>query len=82
MNALLAKLGLAEHNPGACIGPDAWITDPAGTSLISYNPATGEPIASVAQATRATYERVAQAARLLGYVPNRMARAIVTASTT
>ncbi|MBK7782730.1 MAG: aldehyde dehydrogenase family protein [Ardenticatenia bacterium] len=62
MNALLAKLGLAEHNPGACIGPDAWITDPAGTPLISYNPATGEPIASVAQATRATYERVAQAA--------------------
>ncbi len=62
MNTLLARLGLAEHNPGACLGPDGWIEDPAGTALVSYNPATGEPIATVAQATRATYERVAQAA--------------------
>jgi aldehyde dehydrogenase (NAD+) len=62
MNALLSRLGLAAHNPGACTGPNGWITDPAGTPLVSYNPSTGEPIASVAQATRATYDRVAAAA--------------------
>jgi len=58
MNALLEKLGLRAVNPGACTGPDNWITDPAGQELVSYNPATGEPIAKVVQATAATYDAV------------------------
>src|SRR3972149_5631050 len=58
MRALLEKLHLQEVNPGACSGPDAWLSDPAGKVLVSYNPATGEPIAGVVQATAAAYESV------------------------
>jgi len=62
MRSLLEKLSLAEVNPGACTGRDGWITDPAGSKLVSSNPATGRPIATVIQATPATYERVVQRA--------------------
>ncbi len=58
MKALLDKLNLNATNPGACTGPDGWVTDPAGKALVSYNPATGEAIASVIQATAAGYETV------------------------
>ncbi len=58
MKALLTKLNLQETNPGACYGPAGWLSDPYGTELISYNPTTGEPIASVIQATPAIYEQV------------------------
>src|SRR5262245_51307241 len=58
MKALLEKLNLKELNPGACTGPDGWITDPDGTTLVSNNPATGEAIASVVQASLNTYETV------------------------
>src|SRR4051812_1680688 len=58
MNPLLEKLHLTDLNPGACTGPDGWISDPNGKKLISYNPATGEPIASIVQATAATYDAV------------------------
>lgn len=63
MQSLLEKLHLQEVNPGACTGPDGWITDPNGTRLVSYNPTTGEPIASVVQATAATYDCVVEAAQ-------------------
>jgi len=63
MQSLLHKLGLAAVNPGACTGPGAWITDPAGSRLTSYNPGTGEAIAEVAQATGATYDVVVAAAQ-------------------
>lgn len=56
--ALLKKLSLKEVNPGACYGPAGWIADPHGQELISYNPATGDPIAKVVQAGSETYERV------------------------
>jgi aldehyde dehydrogenase (NAD+) len=59
--ALLKKLNIKELNAGACSGPDAWIEDPKGKELVSYNPATGEPIAKVQQVTAKTYERVAAA---------------------
>ncbi|MEK6587654.1 MAG: aldehyde dehydrogenase family protein [Chloroflexota bacterium] len=62
MDSLLKKLKLSETNPGACTGPDDWISDPAGKELVSYNPTTSEPIAKVTQATSATYERVAATA--------------------
>ena len=63
MKALLEKLGIEEINPGGCSGPDAWITDPKGEELVSYNPANGEPIARVIQATADTYEQVASKAQ-------------------
>ncbi len=56
--ALLSRLQLSDVNPGACSGPDRWITDPAGTPLVSTNPSTGEPIARVVQATAESYERI------------------------
>ncbi len=58
MKALLDKLHLKDINPGACTGPDGWIKDPKGEKLVSYNPTTGEPIASVIQAAEETYNRV------------------------
>ncbi len=58
MKALLDKLNLTATNLGACTGADGWISDPAGKPLVSYNPATGEAIASVIQATAASYETV------------------------
>ena len=60
--ALLEKLNIEEINPGACTGPDAWIKDPGGKELVSYNPATGEPIAKVLQATPKVYDEVASTA--------------------
>jgi aldehyde dehydrogenase (NAD+) len=61
--ALFAKLQLQPVNPGACSGPDGWISDPAGQPLISYNPSTGEALGTVVQATGTTYDRVVQAAQ-------------------
>ena len=45
MKALLEKLHIDVVNAGACTGPDGWMRDPNGKELVSYNPATGEPIA-------------------------------------
>ncbi len=56
--ALLKKLSLKDVNPGACFGPGGWIADPHGRELISYNPATGDPIAKVVQAGSEVYDRV------------------------
>ncbi len=61
--ALLDKLHIQDVNPGACTGPDAWLDDPQGEELISYNPTTNEPIAKVIQATPATYDKVVEAAQ-------------------
>jgi aldehyde dehydrogenase (NAD+) len=63
MQSLLAKLHLTDLNPGACTGPDGWISDAQGTPLVSYNPTTGDAIAAVMQATPATYEQVICAAQ-------------------
>ncbi len=63
MKNLLEKLNIKPVNAGACIGPDAWLKDPKGKELVSYNPTTGEPIASIVQATPETYETVASAAQ-------------------
>ena len=63
MNKLLEKLNIQPVNPGACIGPDGWIKDAKGKELVSYNPTTGEALASILQATPETYEKVASAAQ-------------------
>ena len=60
MNEILRELGLDEVNSGAYA--DEWIAEPAGGELVSVNPATGEPIARVAMAGRAEYERAVEAA--------------------
>ncbi len=52
MKSLLEKLHIQETNPGACTGPDAWIADPNGKELVSYNPTSGDPLATVAQGVR------------------------------
>ncbi len=58
MKALLEKLNLKDVNPGASTGANEWIDDPKGKELVSYNPATGEPIAKIIQATATTCEAV------------------------
>ncbi|MFQ5576973.1 MAG: aldehyde dehydrogenase family protein [Anaerolineae bacterium] len=59
---MLDKLHLKAVNPGACTGPDGWIEDPDGAELVSVNPTTGQPIASIIQATPKTYNAVVQKA--------------------
>jgi aldehyde dehydrogenase (NAD+) len=56
---LLKKLSIKDVNPGACFGPDGWISDSRGDKVDSRNPATGEVIAQVVQANTETYERIA-----------------------
>jgi aldehyde dehydrogenase (NAD+) len=60
--SLLAKLQIKAVNPGACHGPDGWITDPAGKETTSFNPTTGEPIAKIVQAGPDAYEQVVRRA--------------------
>src|SRR5574341_2075885 len=55
---LLEKLSIKESNPGACWGADGWIAEPGGETLVSYNPTTGDAIASVVQAGASAYETV------------------------
>jgi len=57
--ALLEKLRIRELNPGASSGARTWITEDGTERLVSINPATGEPIASVTLASPAAYDRVA-----------------------
>jgi len=59
--ALLETLGLSARNPGACTGPE-WITETDAHELTSFNPTTGEAIATVMLAGPDGYERVAAAA--------------------
>jgi aldehyde dehydrogenase (NAD+) len=54
---LLAALGLERESPGAFAG--SWLPT-SGPLLESFNPATGEPIAAVRQASGADYARCAE----------------------
>jgi aldehyde dehydrogenase (NAD+) len=58
MKEILEKLQIKDVNIGACAGQEDWYEDPEAEEVISTNPATGEPIASVLQATEKTYEQV------------------------
>jgi aldehyde dehydrogenase (NAD+) len=58
MKAVLEKLGIRDKNIGACSGPDSWYADPGAEEIVSINPATGEALATVRQATKETYEKV------------------------
>ena len=58
MKALLEKLQIKDVNIGSCSGPNDWYEDPQSEKIISYDPATGNPIATVLQATEKTYDDV------------------------
>src|SRR3989344_1370564 len=53
---LLNRLGIRNIHSGACCGE--WITLPSGENLVSFNPSTEKPIASVIEAGIYDYERV------------------------
>jgi aldehyde dehydrogenase (NAD+) len=57
-DAILKKLNLEPVNLGACTGPGKWIKEEGGQELVSCNPTTGEPIASVVQSGEKAYETV------------------------
>ena len=63
MHALLQELNIEPVNASACIGMGGWIRDQSGSLLTSYNPSSGEAIASVVQGTAATYDQVVRAAQ-------------------
>jgi len=58
MKELLDKLQIKDVNIGSCSGPDDWYEDPQSEKIVSYDPATGNPIATVLQATEKSYENV------------------------
>ncbi|MGH7129973.1 MAG: aldehyde dehydrogenase family protein, partial [Planctomycetaceae bacterium] len=61
-NNVLNRLGLGEVNSGVCVGGE-WVAGPGGPELVSINPATEEPIATVRTAGRDDYDRVVAAAQ-------------------
>ena len=61
MHAILDRLGLGERNPGTWIGSEA-VTPKDGTLIDSFNPATGERIASVVASTPEGYDRLVESA--------------------
>ncbi len=58
----LKELGIEKINPGACYGPGGWTGTEGRDTIASINPATGEEIARVAQASPEDYEKVMEAA--------------------
>ena len=60
-DGLLRRLGIEDRNPGVFAG--SWIEAPGREELASINPATGRPLARVALATVADYDRAAETAR-------------------
>jgi aldehyde dehydrogenase (NAD+) len=56
--SLLDRLHIKSRNAGASFGADGWIDEPNGTPLVSVNPATGKPIATVSMASAASCDRV------------------------
>ena len=63
MNEILRQLGIKSVNAAACAGPERWIKEADGVSLPSLNPASNQPIASVMQASAASYDSVVAAAQ-------------------
>jgi len=59
----LKTLGIEDFNPGAYFGGGEWSTTQDAGLIESFNPATGERIASVYGASEADYERVIDTAQ-------------------
>ena len=62
MQALLKKLEIQGINPGTYAGSAGWL-ETKGELITSYNPANGEAIAGVQQATAEGYQRVVDEAQ-------------------
>lgn len=60
--ALLKHLDLTDVNFGSCSGQDAWL-DSKAEAIVSYDPTTGEAIASVIPADASTYGAVVSQAQ-------------------
>ena len=58
MNAVLESLGIKPVSSGACWGTNGWSPTEGREIITSYNPATGEALAQVAQANEQDYEAV------------------------
>ena len=58
MQDILNALGIKDVNYGSCSGNGKWSTNEEGGLLESYNPANGELIAKVYQATENDYETI------------------------
>jgi aldehyde dehydrogenase (NAD+) len=58
----LRQLGIEKVNSGACSGPGRWSPAEGRDLLASINPATGQEIAKVAQATEKDYDAVMEVA--------------------
>jgi len=63
MKDILQKLGIEAVNAGVCTGVDGWIRDENGKELVSVNPTTNEPIATVIQGTAESYDQTVESAR-------------------
>ncbi|HUQ68441.1 MAG TPA: aldehyde dehydrogenase family protein, partial [Planctomycetaceae bacterium] len=61
IRALFQRLNLSGPLSGVCAGD--WTTKPDGPELVSYNPATGEPLGRVRTASPDDYERVIAASQ-------------------
>jgi len=61
--SVLKSLQLSLHNAGACSGPTQWANTSNLGEIISYNPATGEPIASVYKASAQDYTQLIAASQ-------------------
>ncbi|MBT6150902.1 MAG: aldehyde dehydrogenase family protein [Chloroflexi bacterium] len=57
-NQILETLKIKEINSGVSTGMDQWINDPKAKLLESFNPSTGDKLASVSQASASDYETV------------------------
>ena len=60
MKSILKELGIDQVNYGACSGVGKWSNSRKGGLIESVNPATGELIASVYQATELDYDIIVQ----------------------
>ena len=58
---VLSRLGITAKHPGTYGG--GWIDGSKGEEIVSLNPATGQPMASVVAATSAEYERIVASAQ-------------------
>jgi aldehyde dehydrogenase (NAD+) len=58
MHNILKSLKLSANNPGASTGFDWWAKITKANEIISYNPATAKPIASVSACSLKDYEKV------------------------
>ncbi len=59
---ILERLSVEPVTPGACTGAGGWLQEEEGRPRISYNPANGQPLATVIEAGPATYDQVSATA--------------------